>query len=343
MIAARWALAPRKDLQLFLLPVLIAAAVALSFIVFGVWRIVEIRPEQFLLLYLAVDFPHVYSSYFRIADLKEDEAGVKSAVVAIAAVIFAVLYAAFHFPALGWTLLAYLAIFHFIRQQIGWLRLTQSGFSRTHRLVEDFAFYMVMLSGVVYWHARMPEEFRWFPGAVNIALPPWTSFTADVILVLSLLAFAAIQAREAFLRRTWSPAKWLLFISTFITWFVMIRLVSLTPVSFAVFNALTHGIPYLIWSYWYARASRQTGAGLAALVIFYFPLVIAGYFENFAFHHIYGSNYAALFGGAPLWMNPSALTMAILLTPQTTHFVADGFIWRVSKSEKLRTFVGSLR
>jgi len=71
---------------------------------------------------------------------------------------------------LFWRLMAYLALFHFMKQQVGFsalYRLRQGlSFATVEARVERWTIQALVLAPVVYWHANLPRKFAWFvPGA----------------------------------------------------------------------------------------------------------------------------------------------------------------------------------
>ena len=67
---------------------------------------------------------------------------------------------------LFWTVLAYVAVFHFVRQQAGWVALydRRSEQRRGDRALDRIAIYAVTLAPLVWWHANMPPQLPLVPG-----------------------------------------------------------------------------------------------------------------------------------------------------------------------------------
>src|SRR5690606_14657549 len=67
-------------------------------------------------------------------------------------------------PALFWTVLAYVAVFHFIKQQEGFvgLYLRAGGETEPDRSLAKLAVWVSTAGPVVYWHAQLPRRFAWF-------------------------------------------------------------------------------------------------------------------------------------------------------------------------------------
>jgi hypothetical protein len=71
-------------------------------------------------------------------------------------------------PGSFWRALAYLAVFHFVRQQYGWMTLYRARAGDRSRLgawIDGAAIYAATLYPLIWWHAHLPRRFDWFlPG-----------------------------------------------------------------------------------------------------------------------------------------------------------------------------------
>jgi hypothetical protein len=75
---------------------------------------------------------------------------------------------------LFWRVLAYLAVFHFVRQQYGWVMLYRARTSETDRFgrwLDAGTVYLATLYPLVYWHAHLPRQFSWFLENDFVLLP----------------------------------------------------------------------------------------------------------------------------------------------------------------------------
>src|SRR5580704_11505720 len=64
-----------------------------------------------------------------------------------------------------WRCLAYLAVFHFVRQQYGWVALYRARLNERDRLgrwIDTAAIYLATLYPLLYWHCHLPRRFQWF-------------------------------------------------------------------------------------------------------------------------------------------------------------------------------------
>lgn len=295
-------------------------------------------------LVLLVDVSHVYASLFRTYLNKDAFAHNRTLLLSIPLacwVIGALLYSVD--ALLFWRGLAYLAVFHFIRQQYGFIamysRKDPEPFKRYRRL-DELAIYVATIYPLLYWHSHLPRAFNWFVDGDFAALP--TVF-ADVGFVIYLMLAACYCAKEALLYKTTNfinVPRNLLIVGTAISWWVGI--VSLnSDFAFTMTNVLAHGIPYmaLVWLYHKQTEPSVQPQSRPNYLLRYVPLFLlflAGlaYLEEGLWDGMVWREHLAVFPGfsaLPQIHDPAflALLIPLLALPQSTHYVLDGFIWRI--------------
>ena len=299
---------------------------------------------------LVVDVAHVYSTLFRTYFDRRSFTQHQSLLVIIPIACWIVgwlLYQAddMHF----WRALAYLAVFHFIRQQFGFVALYSrkdpQAFEKL-RWLDHLCVYTVTLYPLLYWHTHLPRNFNWFvDGDFINAVPPVVN---EIAFAIYLLVITIYVAKELFLFKTTgylnAPKNLIVFGTAFAWWVGIVALNS--DLAFTMTNVVAHGVPYmaLIWLY-HNRASEKTDrAGSAWILIrnlllsfapaFLLFLVILAYLEEGLWdgfvwreHLTFFSPFASL----PAITDPTTLSLLVplLSLPQSTHYVLDGFIWRV--------------
>jgi hypothetical protein len=280
------------------------------------------------------DVAHVWATLFRTyLDPAERRARAKLfTIVPIVGLAFAVaLYAIGEH--VFWRTLAYLAIFHFVRQQYGWVALYRArAGERSGRIVDTAAIYAATLFPLLYWHTHLPRRFQWFVPGDIVALPSFVMPAATVLYALALLAYA-IRAATLWRRRTPNPGKDLVVVTTALSWLVGIVVFD-SDYAFTVTNVFMHGIPYFALVFVHARARlRETPEALGARLtrsvpVFLVTLWVIAFAEEFLWDRTVWQDRAWLFGEP--W-DVGALKLALvplLALPQLTHYVLDGFIWR---------------
>jgi hypothetical protein len=288
-----------------------------------------------------VDVAHVWATSYRVYLDPEERRrrpglylGVPLAVYAAGVLLYS------GSSALFWRVLAYLAVFHFVRQQYGWVALYRRRLgtaSRMDRWLDDATIYSATLFPVVYWHAHLPREFAWFlQGDFLPGLPVWVS---DVLHPVHLALTAAYVVRQVQLRvagRPVSAGKDLVVATTWLAWYVGIVVLD-SDFAFTVTNVLIHGVPYLGLVWVYGRRRFEGGVGAMARVfrpvawpLYLAPLLVVAWAEEWGWDRMVWHERASLFPG-PAWaVPPEALSLVVplLALPQATHYVLDAWIWR---------------
>jgi membrane protease YdiL (CAAX protease family) len=104
---------------------------------------------------------------------------------------------------------------------------------------------------------------------------------------------------------------------------------------FTVTNVIIHGVPYFVLTQRYARASGRGLAGRIALhglvPVLLFCLVFAlaeeALWDRWVWHE-----HAEYFGEVfPLTSSVLTFVVPLLALPQASHYVLDGFLWRVRR------------
>ena len=241
-----------------------------------------------------------------------------------------------------WRGLAYLAVFHFVRQQYGWVRLygqRDPALTRRDRALDALAVYAATVYPLVWWHAHLPRGFEWFaPGDFVPGLPAALASGLAPVYVGVLLAFALRQVQRG-LREGFVPwGKALVVGTTAACWGVGIVLTD-SDWSFTMTNVILHGVPYVAFVWFYGRrAYSDPGAprllgwvfGGGRWLAFFLLLVLIAYTEEYVWDRSLWHERGALFPG-PEWSWPAAWVrwwMPLLAVPQLTHYLLDGFIWR---------------
>lgn len=306
-------------------------------------------PEwAFLLFVLGVDVAHVYATLFRTyfdgAELRARP--LRYLGVPLVAYALGVLaYAAG--PLLFWRALAYLALFHFVRQEIGWLRLARARVrtSRFDARFEELALYVAALYPVLVWHSAPSERrFSWFVAGDFFALP---ALQAALPLLapasLTVLVGFALRALWLGLRHAeWRPLPALIVGKTALVWYVGIVLCN-SDFDFTVTNVVAHGIPYfvLLWSYGREQA-RDRPSALGSRVVaggalaFLGLLVLLATLEEWGWDFFVNHDRDWLFGTGPqLGPRVLGLLVPLLAVPQLTHYVLDARLWRSAEARRL--------
>jgi cytochrome c-type biogenesis protein CcmH/NrfF len=246
-----------------------------------------------------------------------------------------------------WRALAYLAIFHFIRQQYGFLRL----YGRRERpnsgsWLAVALIYYATIYPLLYWHLSPGRHFNWFMEGEFVQVDwPTGRLIASFVYGGLLAAYAGWELLCWRRTRNFNIPRNLLLGGTLVSWYAGIIWFN-GDLAFTMLNVVSHGIPYLalVWNGGVSPSStaaqvprRGAWAGRYGLAIFLLVIGALAYVEEGLWDGLVWREHTRVFG----WfhqlphMESSTLLMwlvPLLALPQATHYVLDGFIWRRSKA-----------
>jgi hypothetical protein len=348
-----WIYSPGFDGGFILAPALIITLLALCF---GQQLTASPGIPTWLwgVLIIGVDVGHVYATLFRTyADPKEWQAR-KELYLLIPFLCWVVGTMLYSIDAIWfWRAIAYLAVYHFVRQQYGFMMIyaRQEQAPRWQRRLDQATIYSATLYPLIYWHTHLPRQFDWFIAGDFAALPwPLLHDGALVLYCLCLIAYGFKELQQFFRQRTFNAPKNLLVLGTCVSWFVGIITFN-NDLVFTAINVVAHGIPYsaLIWIYCRNREQNAPAARsarrqiwrqlftLRMIPLYCGILVACGYLEEGLWDGLVWRDHGHLF--APFQFLPKiddklmlAWLVPLLALPQMTHYVLDAYIWRLKKN-----------
>jgi hypothetical protein len=295
---------------------------------------------------LLVDVAHVWSTTF-IVYLDPVEWRRRPALYALTPVAcFIVGIALYAWGAdVFWRAIAYLAVFHFVRQQYGWVMMYRARNGERDllgRWIDGATVYLATIYPLVWWHAHLPRGFWWMKqGDFVGGLPAWLATATGALYIATAFVYVARAASQIARRQSVSWGKHLVVATTAACWYVGI-ISSNTDYSFTVTNVFVHGIPYMVLVYVYARAAaREAPEGTSAkllsrgIVVFLSTLWLVAYAEELLWDRTLWHDREWLFGSGGDIGTGAVLLAPLLAVPQLTHYVLDGFLWRRSANPRI--------
>lgn len=284
---------------------------------------------------LMIDVAHVYATAYRVyfdVDEFRRRPWLYVSVPALGLMLGIALYS--ESEVYFWRALAYLAVFHFVRQQYGWVALYRAKAGERDRLghlLDSAAIYISTIYPLIYWHANLPREFWWFLKGDFAPIPSLVEGIARPFYWAILAAYGLRSLYRFLARGLANPGKDIVVATTAACWHVGIISFN-SDYAFTVTNVIIHGVPYIALVYWYARHRRdQLGRAYRFAtrwpVVFLATLWLLAYAEELLWDRVVWHERSWLFGRP--WDVPlKVVWVPLLALPQLVHYVLDGFIWR---------------
>jgi len=312
---------------------------------------------------LGIDVSHVWSTIFRTYLDKEEFNNHKRLLVLTPILSFTLLFC---IALLGhtwyWRVLAYLALYHFIKQQYGFMAIYKARYGlRIKKFFEDKKIiYLSMLYPVLFWHLHGDRQFYWFIEGDFLVADFWTSDLAAQIQYwlktlgnslywAILIGWLAEEVWLSFRQEANFPiGKVLWVLTTAGNWYLGIVYFN-SDLAFTLTNVIAHGLPYMALVFFYVERKKAISGEKVArkkipllqsihvIAMLGIVLVLALSEEYLWDMLLYREKYPffeTLFSYPMEALNQGwaqAVALALLSIPQVAHYVIDGFIWKGGK------------
>lgn len=306
-------------------------------------RQTSVTSVWWVILVLNIDVAHVYSTLFRFYWDKDAFRQYKTHLIVIPVVAF-ILGTVLHYidGMLFWRILAYVAVFHFVRQQFGFMRLysRKDSYNKFERIIDSTAIYSATLYPLVYWHMYYIDQFNWFVKGDFVSIPDTLAPVFTILYVAIAMLYVAKEVITSIKYGRFNVPKNALLAGTYISWYVGIILFK-GDLIFTMLNVIAHGIPYMTLVYIYGEKKNKEAFKFPwrSVAVFVVTISALAYFEEGLWDAFVWGDHPDVF---PLTGNIHASTapwmsiiVPLLALPQITHYVLDGFIWKVSKEKNV--------
>jgi hypothetical protein len=343
-----WLFGKYKDLFILFIPVWI------------IWIVLFFLPNSFLqndvplwiwaVFILGIDVTHVWSTLFRTYLDKEEFKNHKTVLILAPIIAFILLFGiAREAITYFWRVLAYLAVFHFMKQQYGFLALftAKAKIKNHHRIFKDkWILYFSMLYPVLFWHLS-DRNFVWFVDGDFFSTSlqfPWRIISESVYW-LAMIGWLIEEISLVYKKlNTLSYGRILWLMTTLFNWYLGIVFFN-SDIAFTLTNVVAHGIPYLALVLFYQIKKNTfketlTRRGViwtvASIVTFSFLLAFG---EEYLWDLLINREKAIFFTSIFNYPIESIVNstwkivaLVLLSLPQVTHYILDGFIWKMNDS-----------
>jgi hypothetical protein len=342
-----WLFSREVDLSVFL-----GSAVASLLLLALGWQLGILHDDSpdwtWITAVLLIDVAHVWSTSFRVyfdAEEFKQRFWLYALVPVFGYLVGVALYS--ESALTFWRVLALVAVFHFVRQQYGWVALYRAKLKEKSKItwwIDAAAIYLATVYPLAFWMTSLPRNFQWFIENDFFALPAIVGRILFPLYVAALVVYFSksvyLYLKDGFL----NVGKDIVVATTAVCWYVGIVAFN-SDYAFTVTNVIIHGVPYFALIYFYARSRRENApkfyqALSSNWVVFLATLWALAYVEELFWHRGVWHERQWLFGGdgAEGWNleDWKVYLVPLLAVPQLTHYVLDGFIWRRKYNRNFR-------
>lgn len=344
-----WIMSPKKDFMGIILPGLLSILFVFVLGSFGKLPQSE-SPWVWLFLVVFIDVAHVWSTLFRTYFHQFAAKEFEKELFIIPLMSFLVATLVYVIQAnIFWRILAYIAVYHFIKQQIGFLKI----YLRKEKKDLWYKFqvlfmYFLMLYPVIFWHTN-ERSFFWFEKNDFISLSaPLIEKILYALYLISICIYLVINIKR-FFQKVFNLSAFFLCVITGGVWFVGIIPFN-NDFAFTLTNVVNHGVPYLFLIYSSSLTQNyspkykflsifQSAKYYKRFIFMLLIVLVFGYFEESLWDlFIWHEHQDVFFHNKYLVVDEltTALVVGALITPQLSHYILDGIIWK--RSRKVEEF-----
>ncbi len=296
-----------------------------------------------LFLIVFVDVAHVYSTLFKTYLVKQEFQKRRMLYLVVPALSLLLGLVLYQLGSLFfWSSLALVAVYHFVRQQYGFMRLyARFEPNNFHKTIDNIAIYTATIFPMLYWFST-PRKFTWFvEGEFE-----WMGKLPDFLPLITIVYFAVIviwvvKTIAVYLKfKELNIPKNAVIVGTFLSWYFGIVYFN-NDLIFTFLNVVSHGIPYiaLIYlneiekkdeSYLQKLSVFKSGIGV---VLFIGTLLVIAFSEEFLWETLVWKENIS-FSNINISENWQMFLVPLLTVPQLTHYLLDGFIWKNAKKKR---------
>ncbi|WP_348824670.1 hypothetical protein [Flavobacterium aestuarii] len=333
-----WIHKPKTDSLFILLPSFVV--VAIVFLFQNQLRQIEDEYSFYTWLFLIVfiDVAHVYATLFKTYFVAEEFQKRKKLLIGLPILCFLIGMFLFSFgSSVFWSVLAYIAVFHFIRQQYGFMRLYARNESKKWAWIDNLIIYTATIYPMLFWFLSAPRKFNWF--IENEFLHFQNPFLITVLSWIYgfVILFYVIRTIYLWVKTNYfNIPKNAIIVGTILSWYFGIVYFN-NDLIFTLLNVVSHGIPYMALIY-LKEIDKKTVAELnwlhyfkhfKGLLFFIAILIFIAFSEEYLWEILVWNEQFS--GTGKDFSNWYFLVVPLLTVPQFTHYLLDGFIWKSKK------------
>lgn len=293
---------------------------------------------SWLLLIVFIDVAHVYATLFKTYFNPIERKYYRGYLIKIPIISFLIGLLLYSFGTLTfWSVLAYIAVFHFIRQQYGFVKLYTREDKATTRWLDNLVLYTVTLYPMLFWFFSPKRNFNWFVENEFWIFPNHTILTYLKIFYFLIIGWYLLyEVRSLYKTKTINLPKNLWLFGTALSWYFGIVYFN-SDIVFTLLNVVCHGIPYMALVYANQRKEKHIAiipklTVTKGIFVFLFIILLIAILEESLWDILVWKEHFA--GFIPVNLHPKweILLVPLLTVPQFSHYLLDGIIWKRKKS-----------
>jgi hypothetical protein len=288
-----------------------------------------------LFVIVFIDVSHVYATLFKTYFVKNEFRKRKKLYIRLPIFCFLISFLLYQLGSLlFWSFLAYVAVFHFIRQQYGFMRLYAKYEKKTFAWLDALIIYTATIYPMLFWFLSPKRNFNWFVDNEFLQLESPSLIVFFSWIYYGVMAFYFFRTIFiAFSKQYFNIPKNLIILGTILSWYFGIVYFN-NDLIFTSLNVITHGIPYIALVY-LNEISNKDEEDMGVLRIFkntsgmffyLFVLIIIAFSEEFLWEGLVWKEQISIqIFNLDSW---HFTIVPLLSVPQFTHYLLDGFIWK---------------
>ncbi|RZJ52820.1 MAG: hypothetical protein EOO44_10620 [Flavobacterium sp.] len=293
-----------------------------------------------LFLIVFIDVAHVYATLFKTYLVPGEFQKQKKRLIFLPIICLLTGIILFSFGSLVfWSFLAYVAVFHFIRQQYGFMRLYARKEAKTKFsvFIDNLTIYASTGYPMVYWFFSSKRKFNWF------VENEFLKFENQLLLQILFWIYIGIMILYVFYTivksvrtRLFNIPKNSIILGTALSWYFGIVYFN-DDLIFTLLNVVSHGIPYMALVYFReidGKSKQELGnlyylKKYQGILIYIVILLVIAFSEEFLWEFfVWNENISISNFDFSSWQ---IFLVPLLSVPQFTHYLLDGFIWKSKK------------
>lgn len=296
-----------------------------------------------LFLIVFIDVAHVYATLFKTYFVKSEFQKRKKLYLSLPVFCFFIGLLLFQFGSIVfWSALAYIAVFHFIRQQYGFMKLYSRNEQNKYKYLDTIVIYTATIYPMLFWFLSPKRNFNWFVENEFFRIQAPKTLQFLTYLYVAILFLYLLKTIKIYLQTNYfNLPKNAIISGTTLSWYFGIVFFN-NDLIFTLLNVVSHGIPYISLIYLNEitkKSNQQLGLlyffkNFKGLLLFLTILLFIAFSEEFLWEilvwneHITSPNLH--------FQSWQFLIVPLLTVPQFTHYLLDGFIWKREKNSLIQ-------